>query len=103
MKRSKVTDYAALTLNSIITPLKYHVFENIMVNGSFALLEQMLHFPYYFTHLTLYSIVMPLKYHAFENIMIHVNGTPFSIIFSKVFKSSIKFSLIFLILSTYRK
>ena len=36
-----------LTLNSIITPydtLKYHVFENIMENGAFALLEQMLHF-----------------------------------------------------------
>ena len=26
-------------------PLKYHVFENIMENGAFALLEQMLHFP----------------------------------------------------------
>ena len=25
-------------------PLKYHVFENIMENGAFALLEQMLHF-----------------------------------------------------------
>ena len=33
-----------LTLYSIITPLKYHVFENIMENGAFALLEQMLHF-----------------------------------------------------------
>ena len=30
------------------TPLKYHVFENIMENGAFALLEQMLHFPLYF-------------------------------------------------------
>ena len=28
--------------------LKYHVFENIMDNGAFALLEQMLHFPQYF-------------------------------------------------------
>ena len=28
--------------------LKYHVFENIMKNGAFAHLEQMLHFPYYF-------------------------------------------------------
>ena len=28
-------------------PLKYHVFENIMENGAFALLEQMLHFPYF--------------------------------------------------------
>ena len=37
-----------LTHYSIITPLmplKYHVFENIMENGAFALLEQMLHFP----------------------------------------------------------
>ena len=25
-------------------PLKYHVFENIMENGAFALLEQILHF-----------------------------------------------------------
>ena len=32
----------------IITPFdafKYHVFENIMENGAFARLEQMLHFP----------------------------------------------------------
>ena len=39
------------TLYSIIrllTPLKYPVFESIMGNGAFALLEQMLHFPYYF-------------------------------------------------------
>ena len=34
-----------LTCYSIITPLKYHVFENIMENGAFALLEQLLHFP----------------------------------------------------------
>ena len=34
-----------LTLYSIMKPLKYHVFENIMVNGAFAFLEQMLHFP----------------------------------------------------------
>ena len=36
------------TLYSIIVPLdtlKIHVFENIMENGAFALLEQMLHFP----------------------------------------------------------
>ena len=32
----------------LLTPLKYHVFENIMENGAFALLEQMLHFPLYF-------------------------------------------------------
>ena len=32
----------------LFTPLKYHVFENIMENGAFALLEQMLHFPLYF-------------------------------------------------------
>ena len=29
-------------------PLKYNVFENIMENGVFAPLEQMLHFPLYF-------------------------------------------------------
>ena len=29
-------------------PLKYHVVENIMENGAFAHLEQMLHFPLYF-------------------------------------------------------
>ena len=29
-------------------PLKYHVFENIMENGAFALSVQMLHFLYYF-------------------------------------------------------
>ena len=34
-----------LTLYSIVTRLKYHVFENIMENGACALLEQMLHFP----------------------------------------------------------
>ena len=34
-----------LTLYSIITPLKYHIFKNIMENGAFALLEQMLYFP----------------------------------------------------------
>ena len=28
----------------IKTPLKYHVFENIVENRAFALLEQMLHF-----------------------------------------------------------
>ena len=28
--------------------LKYHVFENIMENGAFAHLEQMLHFSQYF-------------------------------------------------------
>ena len=33
-----------LNLYSIITSLKYHVFENIMEKGAFALLEQMLHF-----------------------------------------------------------
>ena len=41
----KVTVFAAITLHSIIMPLKYHVFENIMENGAFALLEQMLHVP----------------------------------------------------------
>ena len=29
----------------LLTSLKYHVFENIIENGAFALLEQMLHFP----------------------------------------------------------
>ena len=37
--------FTLLTLYSIITPLKYHVFENIMEKGAFAPLEQMLHFP----------------------------------------------------------
>ena len=32
-------------LQRLLTPLKYHVCENIMKNGAFALLEQMLHFP----------------------------------------------------------
>ena len=32
----------------LLMPLKYKVFENIMENGAFALLEQMLHFPLYF-------------------------------------------------------
>ena len=50
--------------------------------------------------ITLYSIIMPLKYHVFENIM--KNGAfafganaPFSIIFSKVFKTLLKFFMIF--------
>ena len=30
--------------NALWKPLKYHVFENIMENGVFILLEQMLHF-----------------------------------------------------------
>ena len=30
---------------AFMTPLKYHVFENIMENGAFAPKEQMLHFP----------------------------------------------------------
>ena len=36
-----------LTFYSIKTPLKYHVFENIieMENGAFAPIEQMLYFP----------------------------------------------------------
>ena len=28
-----------------LNPVKYHRFENIMENGAFAILEQMLHFP----------------------------------------------------------
>ena len=38
-----------LTLHSIITPFEAfkisYIFEDIMENGAFALLEQMLHFP----------------------------------------------------------
>ena len=30
---------------TFLTPLKFHIFENIMENGAFALFEQMLHFP----------------------------------------------------------
>ena len=48
---SDITMFTALTLHSIIallTPLKYHVFENIMENEAFAPKEQMLHFPLYF-------------------------------------------------------
>ena len=36
--------YITLYMYFIIRPLKYHVFENIMENRAFALLEQMLHF-----------------------------------------------------------
>ena len=42
---SELIHLSSLTLYTIITPLKYRVFENIMENGAFALLEQMLHFP----------------------------------------------------------
>ena len=35
----------AATAGLTVMPLKYHVFENIMENEAFALLEQMLHFP----------------------------------------------------------
>ena len=41
-------DPTDLTLRSIITPLtplKYNIFENIMKNGAFAPLDQILHFP----------------------------------------------------------
>ena len=36
-----------LHYSALLTPLQYmyHIFENIMENGAFALLEQMLHFP----------------------------------------------------------
>ena len=34
-----------LTVYSMITPLEYYVFENIMTNGAFVPKEQMLHFP----------------------------------------------------------
>ena len=34
-----------LSLYSIMAPMRYHVFENIMEKKRFALLEQMLHFP----------------------------------------------------------
>ena len=43
------TSKSSLTLYSITTPFYtfeiYHVFENIMENGTFALLEQILNFP----------------------------------------------------------
>ena len=45
LKRDAFYAIIRLTLYSLITPLKYHVFENIMENEAFALLEQMLHFP----------------------------------------------------------
>ena len=38
-----------LHINAFLMPLKHHVFENILENGVFALLEQMLHFPEYFS------------------------------------------------------
>ena len=38
-------DFHCLTLYSIMTPLKYHIFENILENGAFVPKEQMLHFP----------------------------------------------------------
>ena len=34
--------------NAFLHLLKYNIFENIMENGAFALLEQMLHFSYIF-------------------------------------------------------
>ena len=46
-----------LTLYPIMTPLKYHVFENFMENGAFAPKEQMLHFPYFQKYSKLYLIL----------------------------------------------
>ena len=38
--------HSCLTLYFIVTPFNaFEIFENIMENGAFALLEQMLHFP----------------------------------------------------------
>ena len=72
-----------------MTPLKYHIFENIMENGAFALGANV---PFFI---------------IFENIM--ENGAfalganaPFSIIFSKEFKTYLKFFLIFSMLSKNR-
>ena len=45
-----------LTLYYIITPLKYQVFENIIENGAFAHLEQMLHFPKYFQKYSIFYL-----------------------------------------------
>ena len=56
---------STITLYFIITPLKYHIFENIMENGAFAKMEHLL------------------------------KNAPFSIIFSKVLKNLLKFFLIF--------
>ena len=41
-------------------PWKYHVFENIMENGAFALLEQMLHFPLYFQKYSKLNLIFSL-------------------------------------------
>ena len=45
MCRQRLSLYS---IKRLLTPLKYRVFENIMENGAFALLEQMLHFLLYF-------------------------------------------------------
>ena len=63
-----------------MTPSKYHIFENIMENGAFALSEQMLHI----------SIIFSKRAYAL-----------FSIIFSKVFNFSKSFQCIILILCKY--
>ena len=45
-KYSFQKDYVLWEINPLLLkPLKYHVLENFMENGAFALLEQMLHFP----------------------------------------------------------
>ena len=47
LMRNGYNEPRVITLYSIIMPLKY-AFENIMKNGAFPPLEQMLHFPWYF-------------------------------------------------------
>ena len=42
----------------MITPLKYHVFENIMENGVFVLLEQMLQFDNIFKSIQNTSLIL---------------------------------------------
>ena len=55
-----ISAYAPLTLfpiKHLLTSLKYHVFENMIENGAFALLEQLLHFPQYFQKYSLLNLI----------------------------------------------
>ena len=49
LKPHWIHQHGLLSIYSIITPLKYHAFENIMENGAFALLGQMLYFSIIFS------------------------------------------------------
>ena len=54
-----------------LLPLNYHVYviENIIKNGAFALLEQMLHFLYYlqkYSKLLIFAAASPTLYYHFE-------------------------------------